>query len=468
MLDSSAPKTVLTATHSDTDACATHCSCSDKSAEHARSTAEASPLNTTSLAQEAPSTSSSTCCQNAPSQSSDNCHCGHHGGDAHGESHSVAAAHDDADCGHHSDAAHSARCDCATSSADGDMSNMIDGQCHFDGMTDEAVATEIEERLVSGGVLNGSEALYCMEKLGLECLMELSHRVTAQVASQHVSLCSITNVKSGKCTQDCKWCAQSSHFATGVDIYDVKSKEQCLEEARACYNKGVEMFSLVAGGRKPTKVEFKKLIEIIDYLKANVPIKLCASLGLVDKEQLAALKEHGIERYHCNLETAPSYFDKVVTRHTIEDKIQTLLHARDTGMDLCSGGIIGMGESNQERVELALAVRRLGIKSIPVNVLHPIAGTPLENATRLTDDQVLRSICIFRLVNPDAHLRFAGGRALLSDEAVNKAIYCGINAAIVGDLLTTLGSVIDEDRARFAKHHYNLPDIPSQVASLQA
>lgn len=420
MLDSSAPKTVFTATNSDTDACATHCSCSDKSAEHARSTAEASQLNTTAGNGD---------CVHDEHSSSDACGCGGASG----------------------------------AGSEGDMSNIIDGQCHFEGMTDEAVALEIEQRLVAGGSINGAEALYCMEKMGLETLMELSHQVTSKVASAHVSLCSITNVKSGKCSQDCKWCAQSSHFATGVDVYGVKSKEQCLEEARACYNKGVEMFSLVAGGRKPTKVEFTKLIEIIDYLKANVPIKLCASLGLVDKEQLTALKEHGIERYHCNLETAPSYFDQVVTRHTIEDKIETLLHARDIGMDLCSGGIIGMGESEQARVELALAVRRLGIKSIPVNVLHPIAGTPLENATRLTDDQVLRSICIFRLVNPDAHLRFAGGRALLSEDTVNKAIYCGINAAIVGDLLTTLGSVIDEDRARFAKHHYNLPDIPAQV-----
>ncbi|WP_308498976.1 biotin synthase BioB [uncultured Anaerobiospirillum sp.] len=432
MLDSSANKTQAATCCADTVENHTHCSCSDMSQDHARSTAGASSQcwsSTTSA------DSSSTCCKTEGSST----------------------------CGCH-EAVDASTCGCE-GKITGDMSGLIDGECHFEGMSDEAVAAEIEQRLVAGGNINGAEALYCMERMGLETLIELSHKITSQVASAHVSLCSITNVKSGKCTQDCKWCAQSAHFATGVDIYDVKSKEQCLEEARLCYNKGVEMFSLVAGGRKPSKAEFEKLIEIIDYIKENLPIKLCASLGLVDKEQLTALKEHGIERYHCNLETAPDFFKNVVTRHTVEDKIKTLLDARDIGMELCSGGIIGMGENDKERVELALAVRRLGIKSIPVNVLHPIAGTPLENQRRLSDEEVLRAICIFRLVNTDAHLRFAGGRALLSDETVNKAIYCGINAAIVGDLLTTLGSVVDEDRARFAKHHYDLPDIPAQVSA---
>ena len=453
MLDSSANKTQAATCCADTVENHTHCSCSDMSQDHARSTAGASSQCCSST-----SAMSSSACNKTEGSSTCGCH---EALDA-----STCGCNDAVDaptCGCH-EAVDASTCGCE-GKITGDMSGLIDGECHFEGMSDEAVAAEIEQRLVAGGNINGAEALYCMERMGLETLIELSHKITSQVASAHVSLCSITNVKSGKCTQDCKWCAQSAHFATGVDIYDVKSKEQCLEEARLCYNKGVEMFSLVAGGRKPSKVEFEKLIEIIDYIKENLPIKLCASLGLVDKEQLTALKEHGIERYHCNLETAPDYFKNVVTRHTVEDKIKTLLDARDIGMELCSGGIIGMGENDKERVELALAVRRLGIKSIPVNVLHPIAGTPLENQRRLSDEEVLRAICIFRLVNTDAHLRFAGGRALLSDETVNKAIYCGINAAIVGDLLTTLGSVVDEDRARFAKHHYDLPDIPAQVSA---
>ena len=332
----------------------------------------------------------------------------------------------------------------------------------FVGLSSEQVCAQILERLSSGDILSANEARYCLEQLPLDELIELSHAITQKIAPQEVSLCSITNVKSGHCPQDCKWCAQSAHFKTSAEVYPLKDKEQCLKEAQLCYEKGVEMFSLVASGKKPTPSDFKKLLEIIDYLKANVPIKLCASLGLVDKAMLQELKAHGIERYHCNLETAPSYFDKLVTRHTIYDKLATLKAAQECDLDPCSGGIIGMGESALERLELALALRSLGIKSIPINVLHPIAGTPLANTPRLSDEQVLRTVCIFRLLNPDAHLRFAGGRALLSEEVVNKAVYCGINAAIVGDLLTTLGSDIASDRQRFAQHHYLLSEIPTK------
>lgn len=341
---------------------------------------------------------------------------------------------------------------------------LLSDESVFEGLSVEQICASILERLTTGGSLSANEARYCLEQLPLEPLMELSHTVTKQVASQHVSLCSITNVKSGHCPQDCKWCAQSIHFKTAAEVYPLKDKEQCLKEAQLCYEKGVEMFSLVASGKKPNKTDFAKLLEIIDYLKANVPIKLCASLGLLDKEQLSELKAHGIERYHCNLETAPSYFGNLVTRHTIYDKLETLKAAQECDLDPCSGGIIGMGENDLERLELALALRELGIKSIPINVLHPIAGTPLEGTERLSDEQVLRAVCIFRLLNPDAHLRFAGGRALLSEEVVNKAIYCGINAAIVGDLLTTLGSDIAADRKRFAEHHYELPVIPLHKA----
>lgn len=331
--------------------------------------------------------------------------------------------------------------------------------------SDEAVVAAVKERLLAGGILSPLEAKHCYEKLSFDNLIELSHFITSKIASPHVSLCSITNVKSGHCSQDCKWCAQSMHFMTGADVYDVKSKEQCLEEAKACYEQGIEMFSLVASGRKPSKAEFRKLIEVIDYLKANVPIKLCASLGLVDKEQLDELRAHGIERYHCNLETAPTYFGNLVTRHTIHDKLKTLVAAQEADLDPCSGGIIGMGENALERLELALALRELGVTSIPINVLHPIEGTPLYETPKLTDEEILRTVCIFRLLNPKAHLRFAGGRALLSEEVVNQAIYCGVNAAIVGNLLTTIGSDVANDRARFAKHYHDLPDIPLKASS---
>ena len=326
-------------------------------------------------------------------------------------------------------------------------------------MSELEFANEIASRLIAGGTLSDDEVYQCAAQLSTATLMALSHKITSEVASQQVSLCSITNVKSGRCPQDCKWCAQSLHYKTGAAIYGVKDKEQCLAEAKECYEQGVEMFSLVASGRLPNDQEFAELLEIVDYLKANVPIKLCASLGLLTEEMLVKLKAHGIERYHCNLETAPSYFSKLVTRHSAQDKIKTLHAAQAAGLELCSGGIVGMGENEHERIELALALRQFNIKSIPINVLHPIAGTPLDKQQPLSDDELTRTICLFRLANPDAYLRFAGGRALLSQDMVAKAIYCGINAAIVGDMLTTIGSNIAADKALFIEHHYKLPQI---------
>lgn len=335
----------------------------------------------------------------------------------------------------------------------------------FSNMSEAEISTEVLERLKKGGALSYNEARWLLEEMSLDGLVELSHTVTQNIASKAVSLCSITNVKSGHCSQDCKWCAQSIHYETGADVYGVKDKDVCLAEAKACYEKGVEMFSLVASGRRPNKNDLKKLLEIADHIREHVPIKLCASLGLCTPEMLKELKAHGINRYHCNLESSPTYFENVVTTHSILDKVDTLKAAEAEGMELCSGGIIGMGESALDRLDMAFSLKHLNIKSIPINVLHPIEGTPLGKKEVLSDEEILRCISLFRLINPDAHLRFAGGRILLSDEMVNKAIYCGMNAAIVGDMLTTLGSDIDQDRNRFLKHHYTLPSIPNKVAN---
>ncbi len=290
-----------------------------------------------------------------------------------------------------------------------------------------------------------------------EALFAEARRLTAACAPRLFDRCSIVNGKGGRCPEDCKWCAQSAHHRAPCDVHGLISPEACLAAARANEAAGIRRFSIVNAGRRPSEAELEGVCALLRLLRRETGLELCVSLGLLDEPALRRLREAGATRCHCNLEAAPARFPALCTTHTLADKVATLRAARRVGMEICSGGIIGMGESEEDRIDLALALRDLDIRSIPLNLLSPIPGTPLAGLPLLPERDVLRAVALFRLAHPAAFLRFAGGRKRLSPQALDAALALGVNAAIEGDLLTTLGNTVAQDRAHILAAGYALP-----------
>lgn len=311
--------------------------------------------------------------------------------------------------------------------------------------------TDIWEDKIAGGYrLSYDEGVEIMENTPEEELCELADRLRKRFHGDRMHTCSIMNARSGKCSEDCKWCSQSKYHKTDIETYPLVGVYDALKEALHNAYKGVHRFSLVTSGRTLTDKHIDKVCAIYRDLSVKADIRLCASMGLLGREQLRCLRESGVERYHCNLETAPSHFPTLCTTHTIEEKLQTIRWAQEVGLTVCSGGIIGMGESARQRVEFAVAIRDAGIFSIPVNVLNPIEGTPLYGTLSLTDSELLTAFAMIRIMNPEAEIRFAGGRGMFR-HLEERALRAGVNASIVGDMLTTTGSNIDSDHALFRR-----------------
>jgi len=303
---------------------------------------------------------------------------------------------------------------------------------------------KVLKHIQNGGQIDFGQAHDLMTRTDTRLLCEGADRLRKFFHKNAFDLCSIINARSGRCSEDCKFCAQSVHYQTDIDTYEAISADEALMQAEDNDKHGVKRISLVTAGRSVSDKLLDEFGRIYQRIEERTDLIFCASMGFLTPEKGAKLKSFGIIRYHCNLESCEEFFEHVCTTHSYREKLETINIARDAGMDICSGGIIGMGESVKHRLQLAFELRDLQVLSIPINILTPIANTPFADLKPLTTDEVLRCIAIFRFINPHAVVRLAGGRNLLGSRQY-ECFSSGANGSIVGNYLTTVGNSLDED-----------------------
>ena len=311
-------------------------------------------------------------------------------------------------------------------------------------MNGQIRADRLADDIINGRRIGCGDDLSFFLSAETASLCEAADRIRRALCGNHADLCSIINGRSGRCPENCKFCAQSVHNHTGIEEYGFLDEEKILEMCRHNAERGVHRFSIVTSGRTLSPADFEKAVSAYKRMKAECDIALCASHGLLTEEQFVRLKESGVSTYHCNIETSRRYFPYICTTHTFDDKIACIKRAQKCGLDVCSGGIIGMGETWEDRIDMALTLSELGVVSVPINALRPIKGTALENLEQLTEEDILRTVAIFRFILPEAYIRLAAGRIIM-EESGRRAFLSGANATITGDMLTTSGNDIMTD-----------------------
>jgi len=270
-------------------------------------------------------------------------------------------------------------------------------------------------------------------------LIMCANKIRARYRKDELVMCSIINAKSGLCSQDCAFCSQSAHHTTDVDIYPLVSEEAIITRAISMYEEGAKRFSMVTSGYMLTDDE----IDTISSAAANIIMKtgltVCASLGILTAPMARKLKEGGIAVYHHNLETARSFFDQVCTTHDYEEDLQTVRFAKSVGISVCSGGILGLGETWEQRVELAFTLKELDVDGIPINFLNPIPGTRMEARPLMNPMDALKCIALFRFINPEKDIIVCGGREVTLRDFQSWIFAAGANGVMIGNYLTTQG-----------------------------
>lgn len=301
----------------------------------------------------------------------------------------------------------------------------------------------LTQQVMGGHKVTKEEALW-LSKQPLEPLCRQADMIRHHFCQNAFDLCTIINGKSGRCSENCKFCAQSAHNHTAADTYPLLSKEEILADAKKQAAQGVLRYSIVTAGKALSDEEINSMCDAIRQIRQETTLSVCVSFGLLTESQFRRLKEAGVSRVHNNLETSEKHFPNICTTHTFADKVSAIQAAQRAGLTVCSGGIMGMGETMADRIDMALSLRELGITSVPVNVLNPIPGTPFGEYPTLSEEEFLRILALYRFLLPAASIRMAGGRGLLP-QGGKSCFRSGANAAITGDMLTTAGITVQKD-----------------------
>ncbi|OHB50248.1 MAG: biotin synthase BioB [Planctomycetes bacterium GWF2_41_51] len=313
-------------------------------------------------------------------------------------------------------------------------------------MVNEKIAS-IANEILNGKLIERSdiEFLFSLDDSALEDLMYWANQIREKFFGKKVKVCSIIPGRLGGCSEDCKFCAQSSRYETEFKEVQTLNDEQIIEGAKQARQKGIQHFGIVYSGKTISEKELVRLEKLIPRIKNEVGIDVCGGFGIINYEQAKRLADAGMSRYNHNLETSANYFKKIVTKHDYQSRIETVLAAKKAGLGLCTGGIFGIGEEDSDRIDMALQVRELGADMVPMNFLHPITGTPLGDMPVMRPREILRLISLYRFILPRAGIKAAGGRVLNLGDMQSWIFYAGATAIISGNYLTTAGRAVDED-----------------------
>jgi biotin synthase len=306
---------------------------------------------------------------------------------------------------------------------------------------------QIAEEILNGKIIDRAE-IECLFSLGAEDFDDLlywANRIRQKFFGNKIKVCSIVPGRLGGCTEDCKFCAQSSGYETAFKETKTLTDEEILDAAGKAKQNGVQNFGIVYSGKTISEKELQRLEKLISKIKNEIGIGLCGGFGIIDYKQAQRLADAGMSRYNHNLETSRNHFKNIVTTHDYDSRIETVKAAKKAGLGLCTGGLFGIGETDCDRIDMALQIRELGADMVPMNFLHPIAGTPMGDMPTMQPRDILRLIALYRFILPKVHIKAAGGRKLNLRDMQSWIFYAGATAIISGNYLTTAGRAVEED-----------------------